>query len=78
VYFAKNPTKTMFENSVETGRKKKKELYGYQKAISMPYLSVWTMLKAASLIPVAYRWRKNSCVLRDRASLFVKEEVVVP
>jgi hypothetical protein len=34
-----------------------------------------TMLKAASLvIPVAYGWRKNSCVLRDRASLFVKNE----
>jgi superfamily II DNA or RNA helicase len=38
----------MFENSVETERDKK-ELYGYQ-AISMPYLSVWTMLKQHHLL----------------------------
>jgi superfamily II DNA or RNA helicase len=39
----------MFENSVETEKRQKKKLYGYQKAISMPYLSVWTMLKQHQL-----------------------------
>jgi hypothetical protein len=63
----------MFENSVETEKEEKKNYTVIRRRY--PIFERMTMLKAASLvIPVAYGWRKNSCVLRDRASLFVKNE----
>jgi hypothetical protein len=38
VYFCKNPTKTMFENTIEVEKEERKELYGYQKEILIPFL----------------------------------------
>jgi hypothetical protein len=32
-----NPTKTMFENTIEVERRRRKELYGYQKEILIPF-----------------------------------------
>jgi hypothetical protein len=37
VYFCKTQQKTMFENTIEVEKEERKELYGYQKEILIPF-----------------------------------------
>ncbi len=65
----------MFENSIETEKEDKKELYGYQKGdIDAIFERMDNAPKQHHLLyQLPTGGGKNSGVLRDRAPLFVKK-----